>query len=168
MTDASRIVRFSTGLVTLAALDLVTKRWAVSALSDGPRHLPGPIDLQLSYNSGTAFGLFSGLPSTVVSAVTAAFVVVVLNMWRVGNAPTTPALLVGAGGLANVVDRIQGGGVVDMLHTGWWPTFNLADIFITAGVAWWMAATVSSSNDDNQSEPSATQSGRDESQRATS
>ena len=24
-----------------------------------------------------------------------------------------------------------------MLHTGWWPTFNIADIYITTGIAWW-------------------------------
>ncbi|MEU0566043.1 signal peptidase II [Nonomuraea sp. NPDC005983] len=32
--------------------------------------------------------------------------------------------------------RPRGDGIVtDYLHTGWWPTFNLADVFITAGAA---------------------------------
>ena len=35
--------------------------------------------------------------------------------------------------MANVADRAQGGTVVDMLYTGWWPTFNVADIAIVCG-----------------------------------
>jgi signal peptidase II len=36
-----------------------------------------------------------------------------------------------------------------MFHTGWWPTFNLADVFITIGVAWWIGATIWSPNAPN-------------------
>ena len=42
--------------------------------------------------------------------------------------------LIVAGGIANVVDRLEAGSVVDMLHAGWWPTFNLADVSIVVGV----------------------------------
>ena len=41
------------------------------------------------------------------------------------------------GALANVIDRAGDGEVTDFLHTGWWPTFNIADIYITTGIAWW-------------------------------
>ena len=37
------------------------------------------------------------------------------------------------GALANVVDRAEDGQVTDYLHTGWWPTFNLADTFLVTG-----------------------------------
>ena len=37
------------------------------------------------------------------------------------------------GALANVVDRARDGVVTDYLHTGWWPTFNLADTFLVTG-----------------------------------
>ena len=37
------------------------------------------------------------------------------------------------GALANVVDRAGDGRVTDYLHTGWWPTFNLADTFLVTG-----------------------------------
>lgn len=43
-------------------------------------------------------------------------------------------LLLG-GALGNFIDRLDGRGVVDYLHTGWFPTFNLADAFVTIGVA---------------------------------
>ena len=41
------------------------------------------------------------------------------------------ALLTGA--LANLADRASDGVVTDYLHTGWWPTFNLADTLIVIG-----------------------------------
>jgi signal peptidase II len=33
------------------------------------------------------------------------------------------------------VDRIGDGVVTDIFDLGWWPTFNLADVWITLGVA---------------------------------
>ena len=44
--------------------------------------------------------------------------------------------LIGAvigGAVANVIDRARDGVVTDYLHTGWWPTFNLADTFLVVG-----------------------------------
>lgn len=37
--------------------------------------------------------------------------------------------------MANLGDRLVGGTVVDFLDLGWWPSFNVADIAITTGVA---------------------------------
>ena len=37
--------------------------------------------------------------------------------------------------LANLADRAADGVVTDYLHTGWWPTFNLADTAIATGAA---------------------------------
>ncbi|MDI3422275.1 signal peptidase II [Streptomyces luteolus] len=34
---------------------------------------------------------------------------------------------------ANLIDRAADGVVTDYLHSGWWPTFNLADAFIVCG-----------------------------------
>ncbi|WP_240341565.1 signal peptidase II [Dietzia sp. Alg238-R159] len=55
------------------------------------------------------------------------------------SAPTTPLLgRVGVAGvlggaLSNLIDRSLDGVVTDYLHTGWWPTFNLADTLIIGG-----------------------------------
>ena len=144
MTDPRPLAAFIAATVSLVVIDRSTKWWAVNALSDSPRELPGPVDLQLAYNSGTAFGLFSDLPTIVISTITIAFVIIVVNMWRTHRAPTAPVALIGAGGIANVIDRLESGSVVDMLHTGWWPTFNLADIYITTGVIWWIITTIKS------------------------
>ena len=37
------------------------------------------------------------------------------------------------GAIANVIDRARDGVVTDYLHSGWWPTFNLADTFLVTG-----------------------------------
>ncbi len=39
------------------------------------------------------------------------------------------------GALANVIDRTADAMVTDYVHTGWFPTFNLADAFIVTGAA---------------------------------
>ena len=65
--------------------------------------------------------------------------IVAVTSWRM--APGTghlgrlglAAILGGAS--ANLIDRFPDGVVTDYLHTGWWPTFNLADTFIVGGAA---------------------------------
>lgn len=137
-----RTGRLAVEIAMLAGIDLVTKRWAVGGLADGPVELPGPVDLQLHYNHGTAFGQFTDVPSLVLAAATIVITVVLLNMWRTAQAPAAPVALIVAGGVANTLDRLEAGSVVDMLHTGWWPTFNLADIYIAIGVVAWVTATI--------------------------
>ena len=146
----TRLIPFTIAIASLTAIDLATKWWAVTALSDDTRQLPGPVDLRLHYNRGTAFGLFSDLPAVIISIATVCFITVLVRMWLSERAPGGPVALIVAGGLANVIDRVEGGGVVDMLHTGWWPTFNLADVFITVGVAWWISATTWMPKDDDE------------------
>ena len=130
--------RFVTAVVLLVALDLFTKTAA-------SRWLEGAVDLRLielriGYNSGVAFSLGDRLPPAVVLAGTAivtlgigAYALLVeppLNRWsRWGYA------LVLGGAVGNLVDRARDGLVTDFLYTGWFPTFNLADILITVGAA---------------------------------
>lgn len=126
-------------LVTTAAvaitIDLASKVWATTALSDRGIDLPGPLDLQLAYNRGVAFSLFDGAPPALMIALTGAVTVVLgLIAWR-GVFPALPAGLMVGGAVANLLDRLVGGSVVDVLHTGWWPTFNVADSFISIGAA---------------------------------
>jgi len=116
-------------------LALFTTAWALAvidlALKAGARHaLTEPVDLhilqlRLAYNTGAAFSLGDALPTGTVLVATG---IITLAMaaygWR--TAPTT-----------NPGQRLAGtyGAVTDYLHTGWWPTFNLADVFIVCGVA---------------------------------
>jgi signal peptidase II len=112
-------------LITVVALDLVTKLIAAATLS--PQHVPHEIignhlRLTLVYNPGAAFGLNLGIYSRwIFMALTAGALVILGRIDRVRSA-------------AGVVDFIDVG-VGDLR----WPTFNVADMAVSVGaflLAW--------------------------------
>ncbi|MFQ1004351.1 signal peptidase II [Modestobacter sp. SSW1-42] len=125
-------------MLILAAGDLAVKEVAEHSLAEGRTIDLGLLDLRLGYNPGAAFSLGAGLPSWVVLVVSGLISAgVAVYAWRA--APAAPWLLrlgltaVLAGAVGNLADRAGDGLVTDYLHTGWWPTFNLADVLITLG-----------------------------------
>jgi signal peptidase II len=117
--------------------DQVTKTLAVERLAGGGRHLFGPVSLVLTYNTGVAFSLLTGLTVPIVLVV-ATLVATLVGFAR--SALTWPVAaavgLVLGGALGNLSDRLfrgHGGAVVDFVHVGIWPTFNLADSAIVVG-----------------------------------
>lgn len=82
-------------------------------------------------NKDFAFGL--GSAHILIPLV--ALVVVGILLIRNGVAKIRLSyLLILAGGFSNVLDRIFVGCVRDFITIGFWPSFNLADAVITAGV----------------------------------
>lgn len=130
-------------------LDQLTKVWVVAALSDGPLAIVGgDVELRLTRNSGGAFSLFTN--ATVVLAIVAIVLAVVLvrAVHRASDRVTVVALsLVLGGALGNLCDRILRtpgflrGEVVDFVHVGAWPSFNVADSAITIGAILLVVAT---------------------------
>lgn len=138
-TTAQRIALAATALV-LVVLDLSLKAWASRALAGGASVDLRVIQLRLAFNSGMAFSFGDTLPSRLVLAATGMIIAgLVIFVWRTAPTATPPVRLglagVVAGAIANLVDRAADGVVTDYLHTGWFPTFNLADIYITFGIA---------------------------------
>ncbi|MET9817314.1 MULTISPECIES: signal peptidase II [unclassified Streptomyces] len=135
---AAACTRAAAGALAVAAAgaDLGAKAWANTALPGDPVRL-GLLDLRLAFNPGVAFSFGDTLPAWMVIAFTGAITAAIaVFAWR--TAPharaTTAALAVILGGAAaNLADRTADGQVTDYLHTGWWPTFNLADVFIVCG-----------------------------------
>lgn len=121
-----------------AALALAAKSAAETRLAESTVDI-GLLQLQLAHNSGVAFGLGNNLPVQLIMAVNAtALVAITVYAWRKApNAGRVQRVAGGAvigGAAANVVDRARDGLVSDYLHSGWWPTFNLADAFVVTGV----------------------------------
>lgn len=123
----------------LVAVAVLLDPIARGALSGGRTIDFGILQLRLAYNSGVAFSLGDQLPAAVILAGTAALTTAIgVFAWR--TAPERPALqtiglaAITAGAAANVIDRFLDGKVTDYFHTGWWPTFNLPDTYITCGV----------------------------------
>lgn len=117
------------------AVDVGSKVWAVAAL-EGPVEVGGSLSLQLSRNPGVAFGLGQSAPTGVLLALTGALCAALA--WAGWTGRLQPPLAVGlvlGGAVGNLLDRMLGGSVIDMVHLTWWPTFNLADVAICSGAA---------------------------------
>ena len=124
--------------VALFAVAAAAGPLADQTLTNGPGPSVGPVELRLVYNSGVAFGLGNTLPGWLITVATGAVIVAIgAYAWRAAPATTVVGRVgfaaIMAGALANFVDRAMDGEVTDYLHTGWFPTFNLADVYITCG-----------------------------------
>ncbi len=127
-------------------LDLATKIWVVSQLSNGtPVKLIGTfLQLNFTRNSGAAFSLATG--STLFLTLFAITVLVVISYYalKIDSKAwaTTLGLLMG-GILGNLTDRFfrqpgfLRGQVIDWIQLQHWPIFNIADsaIVIAAGIS---------------------------------
>ena len=117
----------------------MTKQLALAALADGPIHLiDGALSLNLSYNSGGAFGILQGLPGFFLVATIVIAGLILVWVRHVESARSLiPLGMVLGGGIGNLVDRVvrePGGRVVDFIDLHVWPVFNLADSAIVIGV----------------------------------
>ena len=128
------------------ALDGATKIWAEQTLEP---YQPVPVigeyfRLTLGYNTGVAFGLFANLgvgPLIVTGAVIVGLAFWLTYALRQGDFPAIavwPMGLLLGGAVANFIDRLLDGRVIDFLDVGLgalrWPTFNLADSLIVVSL----------------------------------
>ena len=120
------------------ALDQASKGVLRGALEPGEhRDLILGFELSRVTNSGIAFGVLDGAAESVVIAVTAGALALILG-WFVAAGERRGmwlgvGLLIG-GALGNLIDRVREDGVTDFIDPPMWPAFNLADVAITAGV----------------------------------
>ena len=126
-------------LVGLLALDRATKIWAAGSLKAvGTIPLIPFFDLTYVENTGAAFGMGRGA-NKLLTAVSIGLVIalqVIRRRWpKDDHWLQWGALLVTAGAVGNLYDRIAFGYVVDFLHLHHWPVFNVADSCITVGAA---------------------------------
>lgn len=146
-------------LAAILIADILTKRWALDALSHGyTTEGLGLVPLTLAFNKGIAFGI--GIPDLGRWIVVAASIFVVLVLvgmlrdTREGDLLRIFSIgLVSAGALGNLIDRVRWErGVVDFIgpiNLGFmhWPIFNVADMAITTGaillgISLWREETV--------------------------
>jgi signal peptidase II len=151
------------GALVLAALlvwlDAATKQWATTELArrGGRALIDGYLTLRVQQNSGIAFGILQPhlLPGKARMLVTykaaMAGALLLLLAWRCLRARPewlAPVGLVAllAGTMGNLIDRARKGSVTDFIAVnlgGWrWPAFNLADLFLAAGLGLCLAALI--------------------------
>jgi signal peptidase II len=128
-------------VVGVVVVDQLTKTWAVKELADGPVDVFGSdVGFQLSRNSGGAFSVFQGFTPLLAILAVVLSVILVRALHRTDDPLMLVALALLLGGaLGNLADRIfrspgfLRGEVVDFVHVGRFPTFNVADSAITIG-----------------------------------
>lgn len=132
----------------LGAVDQATKVWAERNLPlfELRDIVPGFFGLAHVRNTGVAFSLLSNLdsrwvhPFLILATVLAmgAVLAYIAYLPCRGAAPVGLGLILG-GAIGNLIDRARLGYVVDFLDLYWrnhhWPTFNVADVGITVGIA---------------------------------
>lgn len=131
-------------LAAAAAIDLVAKAAAEVWLAEGPVRGWVPfVDLSLSFNHGISFGLFPAHdPSSLVLLLgiqgTLTFLVAGWALAAKNDLERLGLAAIAGGAAGNFLDRLMDGAVTDYLdlHAGniHWFTFNLADVWISAGV----------------------------------
>lgn len=83
-------------------------------------------------NTHFVFGLFgTNLIAALISLV--ALMLLWAIVWRYENA-LWPLALISSATLANIIDRLLYGGVVDYFKLPFIPTFNISDVMIVAGL----------------------------------
>ncbi len=109
--------------------------------------IDGFFNLTYVRNTGAAFGIFAGSAEIfrrpfliLVSIIAIGFIFVMLKrLPETGTGLITALAFILGGAAGNLIDRIVYGEVIDFLDFYWgsyhWPAFNLADSFITVGVA---------------------------------
>ena len=107
----------------------------------------GLFNLTYVRNTGAAFGIFAGSAESfrrpfliLVSILASGFIVALLRRLDSRERGLITALtFILSGAIGNLIDRVIHGEVIDFLDVYWrnhhWPAFNVADSFITTGVA---------------------------------
>ena len=145
MTSAFARVRTSwIGIVaalTVLILDILTKGWAVSALSDGSDiHIIWTLHFALTYNEGMAFSTGTNIGPVIGMLAIVVIAILIFTMRKQSSVVSVVATgcIIG-GAIGNVLDRIfrgsgfMDGAVIDFIDFRWWPVFNVADIGIVCG-----------------------------------
>jgi signal peptidase II len=129
-------------------IDRLTK-WLVYShmeIGTGFPVIPGFFNIIHARNTGAAFGMLQGLPETfrtlffgLITLIACGAMLIIF--WKTNEDSWLLKVvfsLIIAGALGNLTDRILFGEVVDFLlfHIGrfQWPTFNMADTWISAGM----------------------------------
>lgn len=131
-------------LVLLIIVDQVSKYYAVCRLKGQKPYIiwDGVFELHYLENRGAAFGM---LQNGKVFFVFAAVLMMTMIVYVLSKVPTEKKylpwhiflMLIGAGGIGNMIDRLRLDYVIDFLYFKLidFPIFNVADIYVTIGTA---------------------------------
>lgn len=144
-------------IVLLTALDQIIKYFVELNLKpvQSISVLNNVLEWDYVQNTGAAFGAFSE-KTTLLSVITGIIIIIgiaALVAQKIKNKYlAVTAVMIIAGGLGNLVDRIWRGYVVDYIRVLFidFPVFNFADILVTCGAAMLMIYLLWDINNDRK------------------
>ena len=129
----------------LIGIDQAIKLWATNVLQPvGAMPLiPHVVELRFVLNPGMAFSLLSGKQLFLIIATSIALIFVAYGLFfrsRGRYLQQAALLLILAGGIGNLIDRVLNGVVVDYINLLFmqFAVFNFADICVCVGVGLWV------------------------------
>ena len=129
----------------LIGIDQAIKLWATNVLQPiGAMPLiPHVVELRFVLNPGMAFSLLSGKQLFLIIATSIALILVAYGLFfrsRGRYLQQAALLLILAGGIGNLIDRVLNGEVVDYINLLFmqFAVFNFADICVCVGVGLWV------------------------------
>ena len=133
-------------ILAMVGFDQLTKYWATLALAPDKvvPFLPGIMEFRYILNDGAAFSMLSGrswgqwfLVGVTTVALLAVLYILLFRRNKLQPLAYAGLLLIEAGGIGNLIDRVANGYVVDFFATTFvnFAVFNVADCFVTVGVA---------------------------------
>ncbi|HET6613093.1 MAG TPA: signal peptidase II [Kofleriaceae bacterium] len=143
---------FTAVSVAVLVIDQLTKWWARTSLPTNASGWGTPVTVienffhwRLSYNNGSAFGLFDDVNGARIFLTVVGIGAVIGILFLVKHARDDQRRLAAAFGLVaggavgNVIDRVIAGRVTDFIlwhyYQHEWPVFNIADAALCVGVA---------------------------------
>ena len=140
-----KIIIYISVLTLIFFLDRVSKIYILQFASnnlDTNIYINQFLSLNLVWNKGVAFGLFSFEKSLIYNLITILIVIInLIILYLVFTSKDMRVyffLMILGGSLGNLFDRLYYGSVVDFIDINFqgyhWFIFNVSDIFITTGV----------------------------------
>lgn len=143
MKQLRALIGYSTFFLCMIMVDFLSKQWALKTLVRTVT-LNSYFSCELVINRGIAWGIFhhAKQPFFIALSISISLFIVLFVAYTVfkflKNRAIYAEILILAGALGNLIDRVLYNGVVDfmMIHVGpfYSPVFNVADALIIVGV----------------------------------
>jgi signal peptidase II len=120
-------------LIVLIFLDQLLKFWFESKKIFVDL---GIVSFHFVTNTGASFGMLQGNNALLAWISVIVLGIIMMSADKIRKEQALPVIIIVAGLLGNLIDRVIRGFVVDFIDLKFWPVFNLADSLVVIGVFW--------------------------------
>ena len=133
-------------IIIFFSLDRITKIKVINEFENQVFFVNNFLNIDLIWNIGIGFGLFSTDSSFIYNLITLLILIVIISLFylliKSSNLDKLIYTTIIGGALGNFYDRLVYKGVPDFIDLHFnnfhWFTFNVADIFITTGITFFI------------------------------